>query len=427
MPIRLVRSLREEREMQCRPEKTKSGKIRYRYRYWKGSKLVTIKQKDLPYKPENEAQAEALRRQLEAQYEAEKAEERLSENWHEKYYNYSELYDIFAAYRMRKAKHSYRDKLSYFRNYVLKYFLEIESGLENLNQWRSKQESFFEWLITRPKMRGQGFLAKQTVNHILTEYNVFMDYMRRKGYIKERCEIELLPKSELAERGPEWVIQDQEQLDIVQRLKAIDEISADVFLILLRTGMRINELLSVEISSIKKGEIPHTQLAGMIKQAFGGKKVLCYVLLDKQLDKEGEVKPLKSRSTASLKYARYVPILDKEVYNVLVKHIKRAKERRDDYLFFNVYPYPKLNSDLKKAYGKTDYKPIKTSHACRHTYATYLGGKDLTGTLQKLILGHDAKTAARYNHVHETLMAQLANEDNNVDEWDFIGDDEDVA
>src|SRR5690554_5309552 len=165
--------------MQCRPEKDKDGKVlRYRYRYWLNGKLKTIPQKDLPFKPKSDAQAEALRKKLEAQYEAEKAEERLSENWHEKYYDYAKLYEIFAAYRIRKAKNSHRDKLSYFRNYVLKYFLEVEDGLENLNQWRSKQESFFEWLINRPKQRGKGFLAKQTINHILTEYNVFMDYMR---------------------------------------------------------------------------------------------------------------------------------------------------------------------------------------------------------------------------------------------------------
>ena len=43
--------------------------------------------------------------------------------------------------------------------------------------------------------------------------------------------------------------------------------------------------------------------------------------------------------------------------------------------------------------------------------------------IQKLVLGHNEQTAARYNHLHETLVRKMANKENSAaydDEWDDI-------
>lgn len=378
--------------MQVRKEKRKDGTTRYRYRYYHEGKLRTVAQESLPFSPRSDAQAEALRRKLEAIYEKDKAEKRLDEKWHEKYFDFRLLEIEFSNYRKRVAKNSYEDKLSYFRNYIIKFFVEKERKV-NMLHWKTRREAFFEWLLEREKIRGKGKLSKQTINHILTEFNVFIDYMCKKGHISEKFEISLIPRSELTERGAEWVIKEDEKEIILEKLKAKNETSADLFLILLSSGMRINELLSLGISDVRKGVIPHRQLENLLKETFGGRKLLCYLLLEKQIDpKNGEYKPLKSKRKISLKHARYIPVYEVEVYNCIVKYIKHAKERGSLQLFHDLYDYSQLNKDLAKAYEGTRFNS-KTSHACRHTYAAYLGGEDLTGVLQKLILGHKRKNS----------------------------------
>ncbi len=412
--------------MQVRKVKNSDGSVRYRYRYYEKGKLKSVLNSDLPYHPKTDEQAEVLRKRLESTYEAAKLETKSQEEWHEKYYSYNSLFETFAKYRKKKAKNSYKDKLSYFRNYVLLYFLEIQK-LENLETWKERRYDFVLWLRERDKMRGEGKLASQTINHIITEFNVFIDLMAQTGKIEAPFTINLLHKDELNKRGAEAVLSDEESELLLEELAKFDVKSSEIFRVLLNTGMRYNELLSLERSSIKKGEIPEKSLTKALNYGMANKTMYCYIVLSSQIDKStGKRKPLKSKKQISIADSRFVPIYDKETFNILVRALKESKAKEEETLFHYFYKYSRLNRALKKAYDQigqyTKKYSYKSSHSARHTYATYLSQIDPSSYLATTILGHNYQTSARYNHTHAILMKKLINEANTVDidDWEEV-------
>lgn len=404
-----------------------TGETKWRYKYYREGKHVTVPQKSLPYIPKSEAQAEALRKQLEADYEAEKVEERQLSEWHEKYYSFRELFNQFEIYRKRVAKNSWKDKLSYFNNYVLHFFLEIKEA-ENLNLWANHREEFKNWLTTREKKRGTGNLSTQTMNHIFTEYNCFIDLMYSKGKCKNNLKIDLYEKSELNERNADDLITLEEYEFIRSQLEGVWQ---DFYTILYWTGMRINELYSMSLADVHRNQIPHEQLRQLLEAVFK-EKPKCYFLLKHQLKDRKKIsfKPLKSKKKINEKNTRYVPIYNTDAFNALAKYVRKQREEFKNgtpadrcMLFLGEFNLDKLNGRIQKAYEGSNLYQYKSAHLTRHAYATYLGGKDLSGVIQKLVLGHNEQTAARYNHLHETLVRKMANKENSAaydDEWDDI-------
>ena len=71
-------------------------------------------------------------------------------------------------------------------------------------------------------MRGEGKLASQTINHIITEFNVFIDLMAQTGKIEAPFTINLLHKDELNKRGAEAVLSDEESELLLEELAKFD-------------------------------------------------------------------------------------------------------------------------------------------------------------------------------------------------------------
>jgi integrase len=72
--------------------------------------------------------------------------------------------------------------------------------------------------------------------------------------------------------------------------------------------------------------------------------------------------------------------------------------------FYDIISQTILNKAMDEFYEQNNHYSKKTCHDCRHTYATWLGGHDITGTLQEYICGHQKESAKRYNHLKEQLL-----------------------
>ncbi len=375
---------------------------------------------------------------LEAKYDARKKEIQKRESWHDRYYNFVDLRKEFVNFRKRSTPKNWKTKLSWFDNYVLHYFLNIKKE-PSLDAWSHSFGSFRDWLERHAKgVKTKKPLAYQSKNHCITELNKFMEHMAflRKCDQAPRCpqfESKLVDN----EKGAESVISDDEMKELCLYLKKKHgAVYADLCKFLRHTGMRINEALGISLEDVKKGVPPNKPLQGLL--AIYKLKPIAYIVLEKQplgRDDEGKMSysPLKSKNKISLSNARYIPITSKEVYNILVKYIKTqsellkknvyGKEKVNYPLFYDLVTDTILNDRMKDAY--TSHKPLKglkrkTPHDFRHTKATEYGGLDFTGQLQKLVLGHGEKTAKRYNHIFEQMMEASANQETDLDEFEFI-------
>lgn len=110
------------------------------------------------------------------------------------------------------------------------------------------------------------------------------------------------------------------------------------------------------------------------------------------------------------KYDRIVPIIDKELFNNLVRLYKIQEEKfkkkvygsnPKDYVLFEELTYSDIVVSLREAYQKTKYKQ-KSYHCCRHTRCTELVGQTRDFVLARYWLGHERQeTTLRYTHIYQ--------------------------
>ena len=146
--------------MNIAPDKNKSGNITYRFRYRdKSGKLTTVPRKYWKHiKSTDKEKMEEYLPVLESRFDTRVKEKEKRESWHDKYYNYVSLVDEFIEYRKESAPNSWKDKISWFENYVLDYFLN-RKHCASLDEWSHYFVDFRRWLERHAK----GVKTKKTV------------------------------------------------------------------------------------------------------------------------------------------------------------------------------------------------------------------------------------------------------------------------
>lgn len=181
--------------------------------------------------------------------------------------------------------------------------------------------------------------------------------------------------------------------------------------------MRFNEIYGLSIDDLFIGELDDL----VLKKALEDHKIeyYGYIVLESQPaskirdrlpDKTIKRKPLKGKPKISEKFNRLVPIIDKDLFNNLVKLYKIQEEKfkqkiygsnPKDYVLFEHLTSSEAAVDLRAAYAKTKYT-AKSYHCCRHTRCTDLVGKTRDFVLARYWLGHARQeTTLRYTHIYQ--------------------------
>jgi Phage integrase family len=155
------------------------------------------------------------------------------------------------------------------------------------------------------------------------------------------------------------------------------------------TGLRVNEGLGLSLDSLVQGEIENKAFHEQLKNH--GINYVGYLSLESQplssihiRNQSGNVprKALKGRRTIDPKNNRIIPLINKEVFNTLVKQYfaqrelylkKKFGDNPKDYLLFDGLNKQRFGVHLKKASQNLKIRHF-TPHSCRHTFATQFTG-----------------------------------------------------
>jgi len=188
--------------------------------------------------------------------------------------------------------------------------------------------------------------------------------------------------SKINMRDASALISDDEFKVVHELLARNNPLVATFFQTAFYTGMRFNEIFGLSIDDIFIGELDDN----VLRQALEDHKIeyFGYIILESQPgtkirnrlpDKTIKRKPLKGKPKISEKFNRLVPIINKELFNNLVKlyKIQEVKFKQKiygsnpkDYVLFETLTSSEAAVDLRNAYAKTTYAP-KSYHCCRHT------------------------------------------------------------
>ncbi|MDC1174508.1 hypothetical protein OAT67_03905, partial [Bacteriovoracaceae bacterium] len=150
-------------------------------------------------------------------------------------------------------------------------------------------------------------------------------------------------------------------------------------------------------------------------------------------DENGVIKrkPLKMKKAISEKNARVIPVINRELWKVLIGRAKRAsaacKNRSNlspnkaDYLLFPGITKTTSTNRLKQAFAKANLK-YRSWHCCRHSRGTFLHSIREDSALGKRWLGHTSdRVYQKYVHTHEALLRAInsKNTDWENDDFDF--------
>lgn len=343
--------------------------------------------------------------------------------WEAEFYEFGKLLELYESHQRKKAPNSYKNNIHYLKYYVLPFFLSVKK-CNNISMWFDYYAEFKDWLddnarlIKNPEQK----ISYASKNHAIKALNTFMESLFRKGIVDRYFKCESFPGHKINEKGVDDIIKDEEMEQIYhQLLRDNHPREALFFRFLFFTGMRFNEALGIHPGNIYEGSIENKMLLKHLAQeqiTYYG-----YLVLDSQpahdtrglRDTNGLIhrKPLKGKHRIDDKSARTVVIIDKVLWNELVKEHNRILMLYDQKIFGNdIDQYPifdgidKTSSSrrLKDAYKKCGLR-YRSWHCCRHTRATLLIGQTSNTLLTKLWLGHSSdKVLSRYVHIYEAVI-----------------------
>ena len=251
-----------------------------------------------------------------------------------------------------------------------------------------------------------------------------MDVMKKKGRIATADKCQKFPTRLLAKRTVDDVLGDEEMKRVEERLREVDDsgLSADFFVVLNGTGLRIGEALALSLADFFPDEITEEKIKKPLDMC--GIKSHGYIAIESQVPSKGRVrgddglvtrKPLKGRIEPES--GRTIPIISVKVFNVLARRWneqrKLAKTKKygtspSNYLLFDGLTKGGYRNLLLKGYMGSGFWH-KSPHCSRHTFATNFAG--MTGgnpLLCKLVLGHkDMDTTLRYIHLYEAINRKV--------------------
>jgi integrase len=417
--------------------KNKDGTVTYRFTYTdpEGKRRRFPQSKVTPEALTSRQAAEEWAASQAAIHDARKAEIARKLSWRSQYHDFEELLARYGKWQAKNAPNSWKSSVYYLEQWVFPFFLG-ERKAANVNDWHLQFQQFRDWLLLPDALQKRGRrdpLAVSTQNNIIKALNTFLKCLRAYHLIDPASVLECpaYPEHMLATRDASAVILEPERDKIMAQLAKTYPPAADFFFVLWHTGMRFNELFSLPITALFKGEIRHEKLRArldLLKIQYHG-----YIYLESQAvndDRKREPdhslrrKPLKGCKTISPKNSRVIPIRSKEVWNVLALRYKAGLEMcatgkygsdRKEYVFFEDAEWNKTVNSLREAYQHFKLEP-KGYHSCRHTFVTMLVGETGDEMLTRMITGHKtAKSFERYQHLYEQIALAAQQQEQDID------------
>jgi integrase len=357
-----------------------------------------------------------------------------------KYHNFTVLLKEYEKDRVEKAPQSYKSDVYYLSDYVFDFYLtKNEHNIVAL--WHEFFDDFRHWLIgaeTTHNKRSTDKLAYSSMNNCIKALNTFLRFVYHKDKMGDPPKCPVYPKDKLNRKGLESVISRDEEQFVFDRLVKIEKRSAIFWRTLIATAMRISEGLGLSIADIFKGAPTSSPIFTDALKRHG---IQCYgyiVLRDQPAlptirDKTNHVsrKPLKGRKKIDPKFNRTIPIIDQDVWQLILEMFKEQKENwekkkfgleKRDYLLFNGLTKSVFSNDLRLAYEKSSFTP-HTPHDVRHTGCTAWARLTFGDHfLCQHILGHkDPEETQRYLHLWEEIQRDLETEQALLDD-NFLDD-----
>ena len=407
--------------MTVEKRKRPNGEAYFSFVYWDGKKRVRLKQNDHPqFKTLEEAKQWAKSKTAEVHCAKARAMKRLE--WRSMYYDFAKIVDGYAEYCKKVQKNSWKNTIFYLDHYTLPFFLTVKAA-NNPNDWSMYFEDYKDWLEKEATTirSSDKIISYSTKNHCIKTVNTFLSYMVSKRLIDPGNVFKMtgFPPSMINSRDANAVISKTEFETIYKMLKEKNELIATFFQTAYFTGMRFNEIFGLSMDDLFNGELEECIMKRSLKNhdmQYSG-----YIVLESQpMSKtktrlpDGSIKrkPLKGKPKIDEKFNRIIPILDRDLFNNLVRLFKTQEqklknkvygENPKDYLLFEKMTMVDANTLLREAYAKTKFIP-KSYHCCRHTRCTELVGQTGDFILAKTWLGHARQeTTLRYTHIHQQM------------------------
>jgi integrase len=355
--------------------------------------------------------------------------------WQNEYHSFEKYVSDFTEFQKSKAPNNWQNDVYYLTHYAFGFFLS-ESNINNINSWHMFFEDFKNWLKSiKPMKARKEHLKINTQAKIINSLNAFLKFAHTKGWVDVLHKCPSYKREETLTVTVDDLFREEEIQPIYHALLKIRATSADLFLVLSHSPLRINEALGLCIDFLSEGNIEGAKSSkihyGLEKYSLGNYHG--FICLENQPAKDciritepwtdrfnykwetNSVprKPLKLRKTIDSSYYRYMPIYDLNTWNILVKRANEALDQFDkriytsnskDYLLFDGLTAAMFYNDLTKALEQLKLKH-RSPHKTRHTYLTWLYDKISEDTfLAEKIGGHrDKRDIERYNHIREQI------------------------
>lgn len=368
--------------------------------------------------------------------------------WRKKFHDFELLFILFEDYQKGRAPNSWENNMHYLEHYVFRYFLNSQR-VNNVNIWYKHFSRYKRWLKNHAKrIDNEEPISYSTRNHCIRTLNNFLRFMVEEDILDRKnfftCEAFNQKLVDENARTYEHVITEEDFLEIKSKMETDEKDSSipgkllkkypviikglkdahlkvegtpsEFFTVLFNTGMRFNELFSLDMAAIHAGDedlpdyVIETYTQKMKKKIYG------YIILESQAaskncikrDSNGHIerKPLKDRTKMDSRNGRMIPISDAETWNILVDRYKVAESlhiarfftstEEADYLLFNM-----SSSKIRKSFRKYCDKGL---HACRHSFTTMLAGQSREIMMTRAITGHKSSAFEGYLHIYEEWM-----------------------
>lgn len=325
----------------------------------------------------------------------------------------NQLINEFLEWHKISAKNTHETAKCWLLIYIFPFFLSKKVSFKS---WPDYYEEFKEHLLFIKSEKTGQHLSYSSRNHVIKYLNLFLVFIKSKKKLMssfDKCPY--FPKSLVNARGIESLINGNEQALLIAKMENNE--SLKFLYVLLKTGLRLNELFSLQAVCI---EADLSNLKPLILRPFEtiGFHLYGYIRLESQIsnpnpknvrDQNGHIarKPLKCRKKIGQENHRIIPIFDKRAWDILVKFRRRASEDYkklkyrtkdvNDYLVFNV-PLQKLTKEIS-----SHFQGKKSAHCARHTFTTELVAKFLEYNIGpeyiRHITGHGMDEWRRYTHL----------------------------
>jgi integrase len=275
-------------------------------------------------------------------------------------------------------------------------------------------------------------LRLNTQNRIIKALNVFLEFVGRENDEQIRkCPV--YKRSDMIQVTALDVFEEDEIEKIQIALLGIRKESHDLFTVLARTGLRVNEALGLCFSFINEGHFKGKKLDKLHKQIMMYEDLgeyYGYICLESQpavnkirtdkrfKDRFGQTwevgsvprKPLKLRSKIAPENFRFVPVFDKFAWNTIATRWNIQQELFEkksygkdgrDYLLFEGISACMFYNDVQKAIEICKLR-FRSPHKLRHTFLTWFyRHTDENRFLARKVAGHNEERSVQiYSHIN---------------------------